>query len=239
MADPFRSLVLTDNVELFEFVQALVVEKGIADVTFGCSRQGPLAARPDIDVVDVRTGCDALIARYRLIVSLHSKQRFPSALVRAVRCVNIHPGHNPDTRGWFPQVFAILRGLKLGMTVHRMDEALDHGDILYREEVPVLFSDTSYTAYRRVIDAEKRYLRHNLHALIHADGESQPMSEEGNMHSKSDFDRLCEIDLDQRGSFRDFYDRLRALSFMGYRNAYVRDPDSGKKVYLSLVVEPE
>lgn len=40
-------------------------------------------------------------------------------------------------------------------------------------------------------------------------------------------------------TFRNFYDRLCALSFDGYRNACFIDPESGARIFLELRVVPE
>ena len=51
---------------------------------------------------------DIVMSNFSLVISLHCKQLFPSQLVKAVRCINVHPGFNPYNRGWFPQVFSII-----------------------------------------------------------------------------------------------------------------------------------
>ena len=57
-----------------------------------------------IKPLKVKENIDFLINEYDLIISLHCKQLFPSSLVEKVKCINIHPGLNPNNRGWFPQV---------------------------------------------------------------------------------------------------------------------------------------
>ena len=96
--------------------------------------------------------------RYDLFLSLHSKQLFPDALVEDHLCINVHPGLNPHNRGWFPQVFSILNGLPIGVTIHRMDTELDHGPILWQEELPIYPQDTSKDVYDRILANRKNVL---------------------------------------------------------------------------------
>lgn len=187
--------------------------------------------------IDVQKEPLKIAERYDVIISAHCKQLFPVELITNSRCFNIHPGFNPETRGWFPQVWGIDRGLRVGMTVHAMDSDLDHGPIIERVEVPAKIWDTSESLYSRILDLETRWLRENLVNLIEGEVESSPMEGEGMLFSKADFRNLCRLDLDERNTFKTFYNRLRALSFSGHRNAYFIDPSSKRKIYLELRVE--
>lgn len=52
--------------------------------------------------------------------------------------VNIHPALLPVGRGAWPMPVTILRGLtESGVTVHKITEAFDQGDILLQERVPI------------------------------------------------------------------------------------------------------
>ncbi len=79
--------------------------------------------------------CDnSFFDKYILFISLHCKQIFPQRLTDNYRCINIHPGYNPYNRGWFPQVFSILNKNTAGVTIHEIDQELDHGPIIYQEK---------------------------------------------------------------------------------------------------------
>ena len=53
-------------------------------------------------------------------------------------CVNVHPSLLPKYRGAAPMNWTLIRGeTKTGVTVMRMDEGVDSGDILLQEETPV------------------------------------------------------------------------------------------------------
>ncbi len=54
-----------------------------------------------------------------------------------IRQVNIHPAYLPEGRGSWPMPVAILRGVDSGVTLHKLAERLDEGDILCRERLPV------------------------------------------------------------------------------------------------------
>lgn len=172
-------------------------------------------------------------SQYELFISLHCKQLFPSNLVENYRCINIHPGMNPYNRGWFPQVFSILNKMPVGVTIHEMDTALDHGPIIYQEELEILSDDTSFDVYQRILSKEIELLEKNLDVLVSGDYEVMVPQNEGNINYKYDFDELCKINLKETGTFGHFIDILRATTFENYDNAYFYDKN-GDKIYISI-----
>ena len=176
--------------------------------------------------------------RYDLFLSLHSKQLFPDELVENHLCINVHPGLNPHNRGWFPQVFSILNGLPVGVTIHKMDTELDHGPILWQEELPIYPQDTSKDVYDRILAKELELLDRHLEDILTGNYTLTPMAEEGNINYKADFDALCPIDLNEPATYGAVIDRLRALTHAPYQNAYFVDAD-GKKVYVGITLRKE
>lgn len=226
-----RILFFSDNRAIFGGLTSYLADKPW-QFDFACSPGSGLATE-----LRIRDHVDRLIRDYDLIVSAHCKQVFPAPLVQAVGCVNLHPGFNPDTRGWYPQSFAIAHGKRIGFTVHWMNADIDAGDIILRREMHADVADTSKTLYDRILAAEIASFDEWLPAVIDGRADRMPPEGEGHYHSKADFDDLCRIDLDEEGSFREFYNRLRATSFEPFRNAYF--VENGRKIFLRLLVEPE
>lgn len=92
--------------------------------------------------------------------------------------------------------------------------------------------DTSLTAYNKILDAEIELLSTNLVKILNSDYETV-IKEEGNLNLKKDFDSLCKIDLNDKDTFRNHINKLRALTHGDYANAYFID-DSGNKIHLKL-----
>lgn len=236
-------LVLTDNEYIFLFFKELTFSNDYGAIfKFACSSKSPLlkyASTGAMQVVVIKDAVSDIIDLYDLVISAHSKQLFPSELVENVRCINIHPGFNPYTRGWIPQVFSIVRNLPLGVTVHEMDAELDHGPIIRRERIPVSITDTSFSLYHRLIELEKKVVADILKDLVDGSYTTCPMENEGNVFYKKDFNALCEFRFDEKSTFLGFYNRLRALTFEGYDNAFFINPENGKRVYVSLSIREE
>jgi methionyl-tRNA formyltransferase len=66
-------------------------------------------------------------------------------------CINIHPSLLPKYRGAAPINWALIRGdQKTGVTIMRMDEGVDSGDILLQEETPIGEEETFGTLHDRL-----------------------------------------------------------------------------------------
>lgn len=171
---------------------------------------------------------------FSLVISMHCKQLFPPDLTGSVKCINVHPGLNPYTRGWYPQVFAIINDLPIGATIHEMDEQLDHGNIIGQIEVKKELIDTSLTLYNKVLKAEVNLLKKHLLSIIENTYTISAPDSEGELFLKRDFKNLCEIELDQVSTALDFLNHLRALTHGDFNNAYFINPESGRKVYVKI-----
>ena len=176
---------------------------------------------------------DSFFSNYDLFLSIHCKQIFPEIMVNNYRCINVHPGLNPNNRGWFPQVFSIINKKPVGVTIHEMDNLLDHGPIIYSQRVEINNHETSEDVYKKITQTEIVLLKENLKDLVDGNYHKTPMSTEGNINYKSDFIDLCKLDLNATMKVGEVIDILRATSFGGYDNAFFTD-SQGRKIYVSI-----
>lgn len=218
-------------------VACLKIDGALFDYSYSAKNK-EMQKTDDLLPVDVKKDLGTIVSNYDLAISLHCKQIFPAELVSKVRCVNIHPGYNPYNRGWFPHVFSIINKKPLGVTIHEMDEQLDHGPIIVQEQVPLYTWDTSKTAYERILEKEIELLEKYLVRIIEADYRIERTSMEGNVNTKKDYESLCKLNPEEVGTFGSFIDRLRALTHGGYRNCYFEDRQ-GRRIYVSIHLEPE
>ena len=102
----------------------------------------------------------ALRARGIEVVCLAGYMRIlTSAAVRAFwgRMLNVHPSLLPAFPGAHPVRDALAWGAKVtGVTVHLVDEEVDHGPIVAQEAVPVLEADDEASLHARIQEVEHR-----------------------------------------------------------------------------------
>lgn len=72
--------------------------------------------------------------------------------------INLHPGLIPEVRGLDALLWAIYKGVPLGVTAHLIDERIDAGRILVRREIPVYHDDTLLDLSERLYEAQLELL---------------------------------------------------------------------------------
>lgn len=221
-----KVLVVSDNVELVGHIQQIAESLSFIaefDYAYSVINKSPNAlAALSMSAADMKdkSYIDEVVEKYDLVISAHCKQIFPKEIVDKVRCINIHPGMNPYNRGWYPQVFSIINKLPIGCTIHLMDEEIDHGAILYQQEVKIEVDDTSLDVYQKVIAAEKKLIEIHLVDIVNGDYKTRIPTDDGNYNGISDFNALCELELEHIGTLSEHIDLLRALTHGSFDNAY-------------------
>lgn len=229
--------VLTDNKFIFNGFRK-IMENKFCSISYFCSPSSASVFENEIKdkiirPLKMKSEVGQLIQDYNLGFSCHSKQIFPAELVNSVRCINIHPGLNPFNRGWYPQVFSIINKHPAGATIHIMDEEIDHGPIISQRTIAILDEDTSGDVYLRILDLELELIAENMDAILDELYLTIQPAFEGNYNSKKDFNKLCELNLDEQITMGGAIDKLRALTHKPYLNAFFVGSDC-KKTYINI-----
>jgi len=72
--------------------------------------------------------------------------------------INFHPGLIPEVRGLDALKWAIYHELPIGVTAHFVDERVDAGRIIIREEIPIRSDDTLIDISLRLAETETNLL---------------------------------------------------------------------------------
>jgi len=236
-----KAAIITDNRFMYQNVTEIIRDKKYSDIEFDffCSKGNDTFIKElntsSMRIIYLKEQFKELIDNYNIIFSMHCKQLFPDDLVNSVRCINVHPGLNPYNRGWYPQVFSLINKLPLGVTIHEIDTQLDHGPIIVQKEIEVFSWETSSDLYKKIQVAEIELLKLYLEDILYNNYSTFIPAFEGNINYKRDFTELCRIDLNEKSTYSELIDKLRALTFTGYENAYFFD-NSGNKIYCSIML---
>jgi methionyl-tRNA formyltransferase len=149
--------------------------------------------------------------------------------------INFHPALLPVNRGWFPHVHSIIDGSQLGVTLHKLSEKADTGEIWVQKEIKVLETEDAKEIYDRLQTEIIELFKNNWEKITANQIECQKQNEcSANYHKKSEINFLDEFDPKENMSFDSFIKRLRARSF-GKRSFayYFKD---GKKYFVRIQV---
>lgn len=130
--------------------------------------------------------------------------------------VNTHPAFLPHCRGSMSNFWALVEGAPYGVSIHKVDERLDHGQILAQTEIEVGWEDTDETLYHRALaELEKLFIK--IWPALREDnlrGREQNFSA-GSYHKLSETNNATRLDLDAPNSARNILNLLRARSYAG------------------------
>ncbi len=148
------------------------------------------------------------------IICVHFPHYIPKKVLDIPKkgVINLHPAYLPYNRGWHTPSWAILEGTPIGATMQFMDEGIDTGPIIARQEVKPSPGDTAHTLYQKVLDAEFELFKEVWPLLLSGDLEAKPQPEDGTAHKASELESVQRIDMDEMTIAGDVIDHLRALT---------------------------
>jgi methionyl-tRNA formyltransferase len=203
-----------------------------------------LCRRESVNVTAMITEPDQLsLVRQQqpgLIVSVGFDHLVPSEIlsIPSEGAINLHPSYLPFNRGKSPNVWPLVEDTPAGVTLHYMDDEFDTGDIISQRPVETDFSDTGKTVHERLETAQFELFTDVWPDIESGDIEATPQrSTAGTYHTAADFTDLCEIDPSEEVHVKEFLDRLRALTFPPFDNAYLKI--EGKKYYVDVEIRKE
>ena len=109
--------------------------------------------------------------------------------------LNLHDSLLPKFTGFSPVLWALISGAsEFGLTVHRMDDGLDTGDILIQHSLPIKPTDTGTELVLRGMDLIPGVLRDALSALESGTAVWRPQNkaERTYFHKRSERDSLID-----------------------------------------------
>lgn len=71
-------------------------------------------------------------------------------VIESMYQINIHPSLLPNGRGPWPMPTAILRGIDSGVTLHKLTDKIDEGDIILQEIIPADLRDNLATLTEKI-----------------------------------------------------------------------------------------
>lgn len=132
--------------------------------------------------------------------------------------INLHPSFLPFGRGKNPNFWAITKGEPFGVSIHRVDEGIDHGPVIAQKQIEITWLDNGKTSYdKSILEIISLFKESYPKLSVEVDlGEfNLNAAVRGSYHNSSEMDRESLIDLDSLFSARDLFNLLRARTFEG------------------------
>ncbi|HEY7399452.1 MAG TPA: phosphoribosylglycinamide formyltransferase [Actinomycetota bacterium] len=158
---PWIALVVSDRGGIRALDRA--AERGVDTIV------RPTEDHPDREAFSAALRDELLDRGIDLVVSAGYMKVLGTPFVEAFagRLLNVHPALLPSFPGAHAVADALDWGAKVtGVTVHLVDEQVDHGPIVLQEAVPIRDDDDWDSLEARIHDAEHRLLPAAVRALV-------------------------------------------------------------------------
>lgn len=195
------SLLIEKQPELgIELVGALSNDNNRFDTTKSISKLCELNQVPFIEDLDKILDMDVDImisVQYHLILKKHHID------VAKEIAVNLHMAPLPEYRGCNQFSFALLNRSKVfGTTLHRLEEGIDSGPIVFERRFDIESNDDVSSLYQKTFEESKLLFEESISDLVRGAYQLKPQSEyfeerEHNLYYRKDIQKLKQIDLNE------------------------------------------
>lgn len=202
-----------------------------------------LREKQDVDVEAVITEKDELekIEKIQpeIAVSSGFEHKVPKEIIEVPEkgIVNLHPSYLPFNRGSHPYIWPIIENTVAGVSIHYMNEEIDEGPVIAKERVEIRPDDTAGTLRTRLMDAQFEIFKQNWERIVRGVRAEEQNLEQGNVHRRSELDKITEIDLKEKMKAGKLIGRLRGLTFEDEGHAYFEK--DGEMYRVKVEIEKE
>ena len=196
-----------DNILSNNIYQVFTNEKNIIEKSK--SLDIPVSSQ-DPNVIEFTSSLNAFSIHYPNILKPHVISKYN-------KIYNLHPSFLPWGRGYYPIFWALWENTPAGATLHEINEGIDQGNIVHQIRVDYNDSDTGYSLFLRVREAEKKIFLEYWEKIINGkELSSIPQKDNGSYHSKKEFMKLKTNSNWEVMSAKDLIKLIRCFSFNGY-----------------------
>lgn len=149
--------------------------------------------------------------------------------------INMHPSYLPFNRGKHPNFWCLAEGTPCGVSLHVATLAVDAGDILARSMLPVSWTDTGETVYRRSHQLMLNLFADRIDDILADKVERiRQVPSEGTFHRAAEIEAASRINLERQYRARDLLNIIRGRMFTPHPTAYF--VDEGKKYSVEVTI---
>ena len=179
--DIIKKMIINSKVDL----PLIITYELPLDQTYGYESVLDFSKKSKLNVINPLQVTSSLVDQIKginpdIILSLYYRKILPKSIIELPRlgCINIHPSLLPEYRGPVPTAWAIEKGEKnFGITIHKMDNGIDTGDILIQKKYRIFHNETGFELYTRAMKLGAKLFNDNFLKII--DGKIKPKPQNG------------------------------------------------------------
>jgi methionyl-tRNA formyltransferase len=150
--------------------------------------------------------------------------------------LNTHPSLLPHSRGKHYNFWALVEQAPFGVTIHRVDDGVDTGDIVAQSPINYDWCDTGETLYNKAQLAMLELFYRSYPVLRKGQFESKAQDGgAGSFHRASELEFASNINLNSDYLARDLLNLLRARTFDGHPGCWFEE--NGNRYEISIKIK--
>jgi methionyl-tRNA formyltransferase len=149
--------------------------------------------------------------------------------------LNFHPSLLPYNRGKNPNFWSLIEETTFGVTIHWVDDEVDHGDIAFQKQIDKGWEDTGESLYRKALTEIVRLFVDSYPGIRQGEIPRIPQDHGlATFHRASELELASRLDLDDDSRVRDLLNRLRARTFPPHPACWFVDDGERYEVRISI-----
>lgn len=153
-----------------------------------------------------------------IFISLEFDRIIPVRNFKSNKLFNIHFSLLPAYKGMFTSILPIINGEKYsGVTLHKIDEGIDTGDIIAQIKFEIPFGTTGFELYKLYLQNSKIILSENLKYLLSNKFKSLPQSIMGSTYYSKKTINFKKLEIDFNKTCFEVCNYVNAFSFRPYQ----------------------
>jgi len=131
--------------------------------------------------------------------------------------INIHFSILPKHRGFFPVVWSLMEDQSSGVTLHWVNNEVNCGDIIAKENIPISNNDTTYNLFLDLSKIGTKLFKKYFPQILEGKAPRYPQKEEDATYHAAGYPHQRIIDWNKKSENIDRF--IRALTFPGFETA--------------------
>lgn len=134
--------------------------------------------------------------------------------------INLHTSYLPYGKGKHPHYWAITEDTPYGVTIMKIDEGLDTGNIIFQKQIKKTWEDTGKTLYFKGIKALCALLEEKKDDILNLNFKERSQEGIGSFHYGKEINDASFIELNREYKAKDLLNVIRARTFAPFPAAY-------------------
>lgn len=158
------------------------------------------------------------------LISLEFDKILNPSLFKTTNLFNIHFSLLPKYKGMYTSIFPILNGDKYsGVTLHKIDEGIDTGNIIDNFSFPIDITDTSRDLYFKYMDSGFKIFKKNIESILDLKFSTAPQGFLESTYNSKHTINFNKTVIDLNKTSIEIHNQIRAFIFIEYQLPTVKN----------------